>query len=898
MTIPFLDLVDLAKRCDPAFTNYDKAACLKAAQLFQKEAWASARQHHVEGASGGAVLRQLSESADELVRGVGAFAAWHVTGKKDFFAKAALCALGGYGRCELSPYSDLDVVLLHERARERDIESFTSYFVPFIWDLGFRVGFAVHSLKEAVQLARQDNEVFTAYLQARVVVGDGVVRAQLKVKLQGMVSKRAPDVLAIVKQRQDENSLPAHFRDLHDQEPNLKESAGGLRDYHAAMWMIWLRHEAVSLDDLVNMGLLGQDEHLELIDSLDFLWRVRNEIHFHTGKPENQLTFALQKHIAQAFGYGSGNQKSIDRFLRDYYLAARRMRRFLTIAERIGEGPSDKSPPKGDELLPGIHLHNGEIRAGAGDRHWFEEYPPRLMQLFWECARKGAVLDGGTERRVQANLGLVNDTFRSDALVRRFFLAICRRPYQAGGVLRQMASSGLLAAYLPEFKAIQGIVRYEDFHSYPVDEHTIRAVEALAEIPIMKGAVGGVMQRVIEHLQDPHVLVLAIICHDLGKAEGEEHVEEGVRLVNDMGARAGFPEDVIERVGFLVKHHMLMTNISMYRDIDDISIVKKFADTMTTVERLRELLVLTFTDLRAVGPNVWTEWKGALLLKLFLKAERLLSGRTVDEDWQFWEHAKAKEIEELAPEALRAEMSDFIRRMGERYLFAFSPETIVQHVHCLQEARNSGLSVHSHALPELHTTEVVICTPDKAGLFSAIAGCFAAQLIDVRASAVFTTPDGLALDVFQVVDAAHQRPLSSSQESALASALEAVLLEGHDVSALVDASKKRLFALLQPRVSLPPRIAFDNHASDTDTVVDIETGDRTGLLYDMTRAMAGMDMEIRSARIVTDARRARDAFYVRFQGNKIAEKPVEDEVRQRLEAAILGLEPAETKGDS
>ncbi|MCF6283886.1 MAG: HD domain-containing protein, partial [Candidatus Hydrogenedentes bacterium] len=522
---------------------------------------------------------------------------------------------------------------------------------------------------------------------------------------------------------------------------------------------------------------------------------------------------------------------------------------------------------------------------GAHDPQWFAEYPPRLMELFWECGRRMAPLDHVSSERVKENLHLVGSAFQSDDLVRRFFTALCSRPHHAGLALRQAAETGLLARYIPEFAEVEGVVRYEDFHSYPVDEHTLRAVEAIAALQDMEGPIGQLLQRTLEHLRDPHILMIAILCHDLGKAGGEEHVEEGVRLVWQICERMGMSDEDTERIAFLVEHHMLMNNIAMYRDTDDLDIVSDFAKTMKTADRLQALLLLSYADLSAVGPNVWTEWKGALLAKLYLKSEQILLGRA-HFDEAFWLSPKAKAIESAASDAFRPHVSDHVQQLGERYFVAFSPREVLEHMECLREARKSGLAVHCVANEDTGTSDVVVCTRNCHGLFAKIAGCLSSQLADVRRASVFTTPDGYAVDSFTVVDAANRRTLTAGQVSALTRTLHDVLLSDEPVQTHVDRARNRLFSLNHAHAPVPTRIGFDNEASRTDTVLDVETGDRTGLLYDIARVLAGFGIDFQSSHVATDARQVRDSFYIRMGDTKIEDEAIQADLRFQLTAVI------------
>ncbi len=430
------------------------------------------------------------------------------------------------------------------------------------------------------------------------------------------------------------------------------------------------------------------------------------------------------------------------------------------------------------------------------------------------------------------------------------------------------------------------MIRYEDFHHYPVDEHTLRALEALAAIDQLEGPVGRCLRTALEHLSDPYILVLAILFHDLGKASGVAHVDEGERLSHLICRRIGFGDEDAERIAFLVKHHLLMTHISQYRDLDDDDIVRTFAETMRTEERLRALFVLSYADMAAVGPNTWNEWRGTLLLELYFRAEKILLGRSLTPDEAFWESGKADEVRRLVPALSKDELNKHLQAMGERYFVAFAPEEMASHLDCIKKVAKSGLELQWTDHPETNTTSVLVCTNDRPGLFSIIAGSFASQLADINRAALFTRPDGIVLDYFTVSDAAQSRPLTRQQRTGFERVMRAVLLKGQDIQLYVDRSRRGLFALLQPHIPVPTRVTFDNESSRTHTVMDIETGDRTGLLYDVTRSMTSLGLDISSARIVTDARRVRDSFYVTKEGSKIEQLELQEAIRRGLQEAI------------
>ena len=893
MNVPFEDLVDCARIGTSHSDELEREICLRATRTHAAERRAEIRQRHDDAASGSDVVRMMSGAADDIVRGVFHFAANSLATKRAISTRVALCALGGYGRAELSPYSDLDVCLLYEGALDEPVRSLNSYIIPFLWDSGFAVGYSIHSVREAVDLAKDDILAFTRFLEGRLLAGESTVYARLKLSIGELKSGEMAHRFIESKVRDRYDGLALEYRDLFASEPNVKENAGGLRDFHTALWLLMVSHDVDTLDDAVGQGIITPDEHLDFVDGLDFVWRIRNELHFHCGKSEDRLTFAQQSHVAKAFGFTNSHH-----FMQSYYTAAGKLRRFLRIAARLCNYASTANlPDAGMPIAQEYAIENDELYVGAGDPKWFAHNPARLMEVFWLCARHLVPLSRPSELLVAENLHLVNETFQANNIVRRFFTALCNRPLRAGHALRQAASCGLLGRYIPEFEAVHEVIRYEDFHSYPVGEHTLRAVEAIACIEEVEGAVGRCLQEALENLSDPYILILAILFHDLGKIEGDVHTEASVRITRQICARIGIPAEDEERIAFLVQHHTLMTNISQYRDIDDEHIVRSFAETMKTESRLRALFLLSYADLSAVGPGVWTDWKGALLLQLYLRAVKHLLGRAETVGETYWVSPKADQVRDAARDDLKPEVERHLRGLGQRYFIAFETNQIAEHLECVEEARRNGLSVRCIPNESIAMSDVVICTRDRHGLFAKIAGCFSSLLIDINNAALFTREDGIVVDCFTVADARRMRPLTAVQGAKVTQVLQAVLMDDEDVQSYVDRARRRLFALLQPRIPIQTRIEFDNDSSRGHTIVDIETGDRTGLLYDITRAMTELGLDIATARIVTDARRVRDSFYVTQNHRKIDDDAILATVRDGIHHAIHPRAVADTKGE-
>jgi [protein-PII] uridylyltransferase len=880
----------------------DSSALARVAREVRNAIWEAARSHHASGATGSTVVHALSEAADVIVRAACEAAAAHSEDPEAFRRSVCVCALGGYGRNELSPSSDLDLCLLYRKPRTRTIEAANAFLVPFFWDAGFDSGYVFQSIPEAREVALSEPPMLTSYVLSRPVWGDSEVLAELKASIGGLDTEAGKVCFEQAMLRRNRATLAPEHAERFSPEPNLKEQAGGLRDYHAARWMLALCFGDVPLDVLAARGVISEEALLRLTEGIDFLWRVRNELHWWKGKRMDTLAYSSQEHVALAFDYGREPERAVERLMQDYYAATRAVRDFLAAAANAcrqgGDHHSaDDSSENGDRQ---IFVLQNRIHAGATDPNWFSESPPRLMRVFWESARARIPVSDATLARITAHRHLVGRDFQNNELVRRFFFAICNYADYAGKVLRQMADCGLLAAYLPEWGAVQGLVRHQSFHSFPVDEHTLRAIEALGEIPRIEGTVGRFLEKTLEHVQEPAVLVLSILFHDLGKAVEGEHVEEGVRIVEEAGKRMGWPSSTLERVSFLVRYHMLMNEVSMYRDTDDPNVVSSFARTMRSDERLRELVLLSYCDLRAVAPGVWSDWKGVLLMKLSLKTERVLSGRDMGLGEELWKSPLVTQIREAVradlPEASGDEADERVRQhiegFGDRYVIAFRPHEVAQHVLAMKEVEETGLVVRHVPHENTGMSEITIFAGDKKGLFASITGAFTSNGAAVKSAGLFTNQAGDVVDVFMVQDAREARPLTSRQFDAFEQTLRKVLLEDGDIQTLVDASRRRLFAILEPPAPVPTRIIFDDSSSPHDTVVDIETGDRTGLLYDIASVFSEHGINVLSARIDTDNLRVRDAFHLQKDGKPLTDPQLREVLRNELRARLEPLAAA------
>ncbi len=843
------------------------------------------------GVSNRAVIKYLSELSDIIIEACFYYSIPKKISYKDIINNIAICALGGYGRCEVSPHSDLDICILYSpQVRKDTLELLVQNFNSILWDSGFEVGISVGNVEEIMESIIEDVTTFTSYIHIRKIIGVEYLPQELNIRKSHLTTDFKAKVLSHIRRRLDLTSQDTKFA-LYSLEPDVKESAGGLRDYHAILWLLALEDWNIqSLEDAKNKGFISGAEYLGLIESLDFLWRVRNSLHIKKHNSRDLLSVDMQILLASEYGYGT-DRSALERFMEDYYTSASKIRLIFENLVRKLDLSLSKDIQIVDQKFTyqeksNYAVEKGYLTLNVKDKRWFLENPPRLMELMWEVSIRKLPVSYTVQKLIADNLYLIDESFRNNDVVNKFFLEICGNINSVAFTLREMWKLGILQKYIPEFESVIGIIRYEDFHSFPVDEHTIRAIEAIQELSGYQGKIGNLLNEVFRKIKSPQLLILALLFHDLGKAEGEEHIESGVRIARTICERLNLDDETTEHIAFLVKYHQLMVHVALYRDIDDIEIVQTFAHTIKDPEKLDELLIISYADLSAVGPGVWNEWKGSLLAELYTKTIRLFKSQDSEyEEYKELIKAKIKNLLANFPEGKRSELEKHLNLLGPTYLESFTPNEILLHFECVNEAIEKGFALRCVEDETIRMSKVIVSTKDKRGLFANIAGCFASLLIDIHSASLFTREDGWVVDCFLVRDAVQHRPLTDTQIMLLEKVLKSVLLEGKNVQALVDKAQSKLFAIKKTPIA-ETTIKFDNESSVNHTVIDIETSDRTGLLYDIAYAFSVMGINIYKAKINTGTLKIKDSFYVDFMGSKIDNKILQSAVRAGLLESI------------
>jgi [protein-PII] uridylyltransferase len=674
-------------------------------------------------------------------------------------------------------------------------------------------------------------------------------------------------------------------------EPNVKESAGGLRDIHTAMWLASTKFGTRTLRELADKRLITEREQKAADEALTFLWRVRNELHFLSGHKNDVLSRDIQPQIAKNFGY-SGDELAlpVEKFMRDYYLHARVIHRvsrrlIARCRETLSRRATVQRRLRQEALADGLIVIDEQIHLAQPDGRAFREDPLRLLKVFWHSHQLGFELGIDVERAVEESLDLIDDAFRASPAARDLFLDICRSWGRAAQTFREMHELGVLGRYLPEWSALTCLVQYDVYHKFTADQHSLLAVQHLEALAPGQSPDSEGNAQVVSELERPGLLMMGMLLHDIGKGKGHGHVAKGIPLIEALAARVGLPPDDADKVVFLVAHHLTMSHIAQRRDIDDPKTVESLALVCQTPERLRMLYLLTCADMRAVGPGVMTGWQAQILWDLYVRTLARISGGQRERPTR---EAVAQRVSAaMRGEVARTTVAAHLALLPERYPATTSPQRIAAHLRLVDRLAEEGvLATELFHHPDLGSSELVIVTRDVPGLFALIAGTLAAQGINILSAQIHTRADGIVIDTFQVNDPFGEAVTEEARWRRTLEALRRVLRGEVSVEELL--ARRRAVHPAGEAVPGPPKISVDNQLSDSRTVVEVKCPDRVGLLYVITRTLSGQGLDIASARIATEIDQAYDTFYVTDrQGRRLEDEAAMTRLRESLEEALL-----------
>ena len=813
--------------------------------------------------------------------------------------KLSIISVGGYGRREMAPFSDVDLLFLTPYKMAPWSENVIETVLYLLWDLKLKVGHSSRSIKECLRLGSEDYTIRTAMLEHRFVCGDINLASQLNDKLwKNLFSGTAKDFIS-AKLKERENRHEKHGQ-RYMVEPNVKEGKGGLRDLQSLYWIAKYVYQTQNISDLVDLNVFRSDEYLQFEQAEEFLWAVRCQMHHLADRAIEQLSFDLQVEVASAMGYhDSRDQRAVEIFMQDYFRHATRVgdltRIFLTSLEAVHAKDEPllerifKRKPKIDNDY--IVIHN---RLAIKSEKEFLTNPINLLKLFSEALRTGLLIHPNAMRLVSANLAMVNNEFRASTEARQIFLELLLKHGNPERALRRMNELGFLAKFIPEFEPIVAMMQFNMYHSYTVDEHTIQCLKTLAqiekselveELPIASSILKDGVNR--------KVIYIALLLHDIGKGRSDDHSILGAKIAKQVSPRLGLNKQEIETVEWLVRYHLLMSDMAQKRDISDPRTVRDFAKAVQSVKRLNLLTVLTVCDVRSVGPDTWNNWKATLIRQLYAETKAILEqgAEALNRENRMTEAKKA--LREKLSEWDNKDIKIETGRHYPPYWQGFQVDAQFAFAKLLRNLGADEIKIDLTPDTDRDATRICFALSDHPGIFSRLAGALAlvgANVVDARS---YTSKDGFATAAFWIQDG-DGSPYNQARFSRLRRMIEKTL-SGEVITR--EAIKERdKFKKREKAFKVPTSVTFDNEGSEIYTIIEVDTRDRPGLLFDLTRTLANMNVYIASAVIATYGEQVVDSFYVKDMfGLKFHSESKQKKLEQNLRQAItLGVERAES----
>ncbi len=878
----------------------DRTAYVSGLKKILKEGRERIQEIHQSGAGGTEVVYRMTAWADAILMEL-FNSARILTGLKKEEIRCALLAIGGYGRGELNPFSDLDVMFLTSKKIDHASSEFSKSCLYFMWDLNLDIGHSIRAIPDCVELAMTDIKGKTSLIESRFLAGSREVYDEFVEESRSKILCRGTETYLRTKIADVSERYKKVGGSLYMKEPNIKEGVGGLRDIHTAFWIAKVKFGVNTLGELKEKGVFTEKEDKILGRALEFLWKVRNHLHFISGRRNDSLTMDMQDELAAFFKFKDlKHYLAVERFMRAYYLQTRNIRYFTELLMNRCTPSSRlkkflRIPLKRERIEKGFSIIGKSLCVPEGQAACFKENPELLMEIFYLSQRHGVPLSDTAKQMVLSSLRLVNDDFRKSERVRDLFLLILGGEKDVVKTLRRMHEVRFLGRYIPEFGALTALVQHEIYHSYTVDEHTLIALEKLEQLRGSHYPRERFYSSLFQKVRKPEILYISLMLHDIGKAMGAGHVKRGGRSIPEIMQRIGLPKEDAGTVEFVVRNHLVLGHLSQRRDIHDPKLIADLAREVRDEERLSMLTLVTYCDINAVGPAIWNDWKDTLLQELFQRTRAyLVSGveRPIEVDRAAYLEEIGKMILEKGETLFgREETERLLKTLPVHYLLATPQSTVITHLSMLRKLDDEGFVVEWNHLSERGYTELNVCTydSDTPGLFSRIAGVLASRGVNILGARIFTSSKGAVIDCVHVeppdeVKRGEQRFWSETTD-----AMRSVVQRTSRVEEMLGARKVPSYMKRKKRRKVPPSVHFDNDVSYKQTVIDVYAEDRIGLLYSITSCLAAQGIHIHSSKITTEAERAIDAFYVTdIFGDKITEKSKQEKIQEALLRALSG----------
>lgn len=860
------------------------------------------RMWHNAGGGGREITRQRSDLVDILFRELFDVVAESVM-PKGLEGRLCVAAFGGYGRRELTPFSDVDILFLQARAGEnKEIEEVIRQTLVALWDIGFKVGHATRTIAQAIKQANDDPITKTSMLESRFLAGEREIFTGFKERFQNECVRGHEDEYIAWRLANQAELRLKYGPSVFLQEPNVKNGIGGLRDYQSLLWISHFKLGVMTTAKLVDARVLRDNQRGLLEKAYDFLLRTRTEMQYINGRGADALTLQLQGRVATAFNYPQKNiLRKVEAFMREYYSHTRNIH-LLTEAAlgRMEAAPKKKpagllrlfgSKPKA-EKFDGFIAREGKLLAES--RQIFNDDPYRMIRAFHHAQVRQLEFHAELSDLVRRRLPLVTHTFQYARAARETFFAILSRKGEVGPVLRLMHDLGFLGRYMPEFGALDCLVQHEFYHRYTADEHTIVCIEKLDGVLFSKEEKLSGYRQIFQRIEDPAMLYLALLLHDTGKAANQRnHEEASAVLAHKVARRLQLSPERRRMLLTLVDSHYVLSKMSQTRNLEDPATVEEFSRIVTTPLNLDALMLVTLADGMGTSDQNWSDWKEGLVWTLYRRTSQYLEGgpTAVEQTRRNRDEQLQSVIRKLGRD-FEGETESHFHQLPERYFQMFDPEEIAAHLRLFrtffENLRQEGPAALAPVFkwvprPEQGYTEVWVCGWDRPRLLERIAGAFLSAQINILSADIFTRGDNLAIDIFRVGSTSLQ-PVTNPRDFSRVEArlAESLGFEDYDFTPLISKDARLRTYRLSQEFDLPTRITIENSSHPIYTLVDIQTPDRLGLLYDLLRAMGGAGLVIELSRITTEMDVAMDSFYIHGKDGKKITEPAAIKRLQRL----------------
>ncbi|MGI8908019.1 MAG: [protein-PII] uridylyltransferase [Candidatus Sumerlaeaceae bacterium] len=849
----------------------------------------AARQHqlvHVREVPGSASARLLSDKVDAILQSIYQWLVAESRLTPAEYERLSLVAQGGYGRAQLNPHSDIDLLLIlpdHPKPAE---QAFVKSYLYMLWDLSkVELGHATKKISEAVETIGQDLDSTTALLNLRLIAGNEDTVNELSRRVASVVRGSSRRWFIEAKLAETKNRREKFGSSIYLLEPNVKEGEGGLRDVHSLQWLAYVLLGDDSLETLFNRHVVSETELQAIVEAVDFLLNVRTCLHHAEGRKVDALSFDKQPLVAQQLRYESDAQLlAEEKMMKDYYLHARNIDRYSQKATRAltirGRGVGGMfTAVRRRSIDKRYFAKGGELYQKEPLAEEFKSQPELVMECFRiSAARQLAISDELKGSIEEARPSCNTEAFRRSARCREDFMQIMAQRRCAAQTVHVMHDTGVLADYMPEFKRLFCLVRIDHYHRYTVDEHLIKTLEISEEVTSAPEDARYELTEVARSIRRWDLLNLSLLLHDIGKGEGHGHVLRGAIISQNMTQRMGLPASDQETVRLLILYHLKMVHISQRRDLEDPHVIAEMAGTTPDLELLKMLYVLTYCDTRGVGPNAWTDWKGSLLYDLFRKTMLMLEGKNplAPMDDAALERIRQKLLMALGETKAPESVDRFLANAPTKYLTSIPPARMARHYTMLQGLDESERIAWQVNEPEhINFTEITVVAQDVKGLLSWVCGALSSKDINILSLQAFSTKDGYAIDVFQVTDLRGNKLPHGFRMDRLRTDLNQVILKRKEFSEAFPLRKKRHALREDLAVLKPVQIILDNDGSPNYTILEVKAYDRPGLLYDVTSICSEQGYYIHLAMITTEAYRVVDVFYItdleftKLDGNRV-----------------------------